>query len=709
MTRDLPPALVWPGHHRSRGATYDGAGTNFAVWAPDATQVFVSLFDDDGRETRRALPDLTLGVWHGYLPGVQPGQRYGFRADGPWNPPAGLLFNPDKLLLDPYARAVEGTLTPTPTLAAMTGGGGRNPGDSAAFVPRGVVVGPDDFDWRGDRRPQTPWRRTVIYEAHVKGFTWRLPGVPDLLRGTFAGIGHDATLTYLNDLGVTAVELLPVHQFVSEPDLLERGLTNYWGYNTVGFFAPHAAYSAAGARGQQVDEFKEMVRCLHAAGLEVILDVVYNHTAEAGPTGPVLSFRGFGDVGYYLRSGEGRYVDLTGCGNTVRVAERQVLQLVMDSLRYWVTEMRVDGFRFDLASALCRNGLDVDLHAPFLLAVHQDPVLRDVKLIAEPWDASSEGYLVGRFPPPWCEWNDKYRDTVRDFWRGRGDGVRELASRLSGSSDLHGDDDRLPFASVNFVTSHDGFTLRDLVSYQDKANLANGHENRDGAPDNRSWNCGAEGETDDPGVLRLRHRQAANLLATLLVSTGVPMLTAGDERGRTQGGNNNAYCQDSDLSWLSWDDDREWDHLRDLTRLLLTLRAEHPVLRQRSFFEGLPLSDGKRKDISWLRVSGEEMTGESWADSHLRTLGVFLAGDALRARTSQGPRLHDTSYLIWLHAGDGPVEVTLPTAWADSYRTVFRSDVDVDLVPLAPGCTVTLLDHTFALFEAVRLSRAADR
>jgi glycogen debranching enzyme GlgX len=709
VTRSHAAALVWPGHHQTRGATYDGSGTNFAVWAPEATQVRVCLFDDSGTETRLALPDLTLGVWHGYVPGVQPGQRYGFRVDGPWDPSTGHLFNPDKLLLDPYARAIDGGMTLSPALGAMTDGGEPNPGDSAPFVPRSVVVGPDDFDWEDDRRPETFWRRTVIYEAHVKGLTWCMPGLPDHLRGTFAGIGHDATIGYLKDLGVTAIELLPAQHFVSEPTLLDLGLVNYWGYNTVGFFAPHASYSASGARGEQVREFKQMVKSLHAAGLEIIMDVVYNHTAEGGPTGPALCFRGFGDAGYYLGGSDGRYLDVTGCGNTLQVSERQVLQLVMDSLRYWATEMHVDGFRFDLASALCRNGSDVDLHAPFLMAVHEDPALRDVKLIAEPWDVTCDGYLVGSFPPPWCEWNDKYRDTIRDFWRGLGDGVRDLASRLSGSSDLYADDDRLPFASVNFVTAHDGFTLRDLVSFDTKHNEANGDDNRDGTDNHRSWNCGVEGETDDPDVLRLRHRQAANLLATLLLSTGVPMLTAGDERGWTQGGNNNAFCQDNAVSWVSWDEDSEWRHLHDLTRRLLRLRTDHPVLRQRYFFEGMPLPDGTRKDISWLQPTGDEMTGEAWADSGAQTLGVFLAGDALRAHTPQGVRMHDTSYVMWLHAGGSPVDITLPKAWADHYVTVFRSDAAPDAEPLEPGSSLTLLDHTFALFEAVAVASPGAR
>ncbi len=706
-----PPPVVWPGQHRELGARYDGAGTNFAVWAPSASGVELSLFDDHGHERRVALPEHTLGVWHGYLPGVGPGQRYGFRVSGPWAPTYGRVFDPDKLLLDPYARAIDGDVTPGPPLSARDDGQRGTGGDTAALTARSVVVGTDTFDWGDDRRPDIPWRHTVIYETHVRGLTYQHPDIPPELRGSYAAMGHPATIHYLKDLGVTSIELLPVHHFVSEPELTKRGLANYWGYNSIGFFAPHAAYSASGTRGEQVTEFRQMVKALHAAGLEVILDVVYNHTAEGGADGPVLCFRGLDEASYYRTDGWGMYADVTGCGNTVNVSEPQVLQLVMDSLRYWVTEMHVDGFRFDLAPALIRNGPDVDLRAPFLTAVHQDPVLRQVKLIAEPWDATGEGYLVGRFPPPWCEWNDKYRDAVRDFWRGHAEGVRELASRFSGSSDLYADDGRLPYASVNFVTAHDGFTLRDLVSYNSKHNGANGEHNRDGTDDNRSWNCGVEGETNDPATLSLRRRQAANMMATLLLSTGVPMITAGDERGRTQQGNNNAFCQDNETSWFPWEGlDKDWQHLDRLTRLLLRLRAEHPVLRQRHFFVGTALDERGRKDITWLHPDGTEMTTDDWHDPTLTTLGVFLSGDTLKGANAVGEPRQDASYVLFMHAGDDPVDVTLPEAFAERYMTVFRTDADLDLdpdsafrggEPVAAGAATTLLDRTFALFEVL--------
>jgi isoamylase len=694
---------LWPGRHQVLGATYDGAGTNFAVWAPGADSVSLCLFDDDDFERRLPLSERTLGVWHGYVPATAPGLLYGFRVDGPWDPGAGQAYNPEKLLLDPYARAIDRSLIPHSSLAAARPSLARNPGDSSPYVPRSVVVDPDTFDWGDDHRPDIPWGRTVIYEAHVKGLTWLHPAVPEHQRGTFSGVAHPAVVEYLRDLGVTSIELLPVHHFLTEPWLTDRGMVNYWGYNSIGFFAPHAGYSSSGSRGEQVAEFKQMVKDLHAAGIEVILDVVYNHTAEGGTTGPAVCFRGYDEGAYYRHDGSGRYVDVTGCGNTVNASEPQVLQLVMDSLRYWVSDMHVDGFRFDLASALARGPHgNVNLRAPFLTAIHQDPVLRGVKIIAEPWDATSQGYLVGRFPPPWCEWNDKYRDGVRDFWRGQSGGVRELASRFSGSSDLYADDGRSPFSSVNYVTAHDGFTLRDLVSYNDKHNSANGEDNRDGNNANHSWNCGAEGESDDPGIRALRQRQAANLLATLLLSTGVPMLTAGDERGRTQRGNNNAFCQDNDVSWLSWREDPDWGHLHDLTRRLLALRAAHPVLRRRYFFDGQPQDDSGGKDITWLTAAGEEMTEADWQDRSTATLGIFLAGDQLRAFDRQGVRRRDTSYLLWLHAGSEPVDVTLPQAWADHYVEVVRTDTPAPVMdPWKPGSTLTLLDHCLALFEAV--------
>src|SRR3954452_8328001 len=538
-------APVWPGSHQPLGATWSDASTNFAVFAPGATSVQLCLFDDpddpddsgaaDGRlvERRLDLTEHTLGIWHGAVPAIPRGQRYGFRADGPWDPARGLVFNPAKLLLDPYARAVSGSLDPGGPIYGYQRAPRADPeqlrvaqlgppctADSAPYVPKSVVVH-DDFDWEDDDlvRPRTRWTDTVIYELHVKGFTKLHAEVPEAIRGTYAGLTTNAAVHYLKDLGVTTVELLPVHQFLPEPDLATRGLTNYWGYNSIGFFAPHNAYSSTEDRGEQVNEFKAMVKALHRAGLEVILDVVYNHTAEGSPLGPTLSFRGLDDVGYYCRADAERdgatYFDVTGCGNTVNAAYPPALRLILDSLRYWVTEMHVDGFRFDLAPALTRTGHRVDFGGHFITTISQDPILRHVKLIAEPWDASMDGYQVGRFPPPWCEWNDKYRDTVRDFWRLESGGIRDIASRLAGSSDLYADDGRSPYASINFVTAHDGFTLRDLVTYDRKHNEANGEHNRDGTDNNRSWNCGVEGETDNEQVLRLRHKQASNLLVTL--------------------------------------------------------------------------------------------------------------------------------------------------------------------------------------------------
>ncbi len=666
--------VAWPGSHEPRGASWSPESTNFAVFAPDATGVEVCLVDGEGRETRYRLPERTLGTWHGAVPGVAVGQRYGLRADGPWDPARGQVFNRAKLLVDPCARAVT---TPLPgagmeyadsTYGYVRSGvppatyAERDDRDSAPHVPLSVVVH-DDFDWGDDRPPGTSWTDTVVYELHVKGFTQRLDAIPEQLRGTYAGLASPEATGYLRDLGVTTVELLPVQQFLSEPAVAARGQRNYWGYNTLGFFAPHGAYSAAGDGGGQVTEFKAMVKALHAAGLEVVLDVVYNHTAEGPYVGPTLSLRGLDEGGYYKRANPSwdptAYLDITGCGNTLDAAYPPALRLVLDSLRYWVTEMHVDGFRFDLASALARTGAAVDLRGSFLTAIGQDPVLRDVKLIAEPWDATGEGYLVGRFPPPFVEWNDRYRDTVRDFWRTASGGIRDVATRLSGSSDLYGDDGRAPYASVNFVTAHDGFTLRDLVSYNHKHNEANGEQNRDGTDNNRSWNCGVEGPTDDPDVLRLRHRQAANLMATLCLSTGVPMLTMGDERGRTQGGNNNAYVLDDETSWLDWSDD-SWSDLLALTRSALALRRAHLTLRQRHFFVGRPARDGGLPDLAWLHPRGSGMTHDDWHDPELHTVGMFVSGEALRSRGPRGEAHRDASFLLWCHAGAAPVEVLVP-------------------------------------------------
>ena len=686
-----PPMPVWPGTPMPLGARYrvgpDGvAGTNFALWAGGAEAVELCLFDaagPEGGETRVPLTELTHEIWHGFLPGVLPGQRYGFRVHGRWDPWTGARWNPAKLLLDPYARAVDGEFGLPPEVYAhvrdwpqqQVADTVRDDRDSAPFVPKGVVVHDDttDDEWMDDRRPKTPWADSVIYELHVGGFTKLHPGIPEELRGTYAGLAHPAAIEHLVKLGVTAVELLPVHQFAHEDHLLRRGLKNYWGYNSIGYFAPHAGYAATGTAGQQVGEFKRMVRALHEAGIEVILDVVYNHTAEAGELGPMLSLKGIDNRGYYrLQSDARRYTDYTGCGNTLHVVQPHVLRLITDSLRYWVTEMGVDGFRFDLAAALARSMHDVDMLSPFLAVIAQDPVLRRVKLIAEPWDVGSGGYQVGAFPPLWTEWNDRYRNAVRDFWRGALPDVRDLGYRLSGSSDLYAWGGRRPYASVNFITAHDGYTLRDLVSYERKHNEANGEGNRDGTDDNRSWNCGVEGETDDERVKALRRRQLRNLLTTLLLSTGVPMLVAGDELGRTQRGSNNAYCQDNEISWVDWGlrEDPGWAALTDLTARLIDLRHRHPVLRRRAFFSGRAHSADGIRDLAWFTARGTEMTERDWY-APAATLGMYLSGRDIPGRDERGAPIVDDSFLAVLHAGHRPVSFVLPgPPWAERYEVV---------------------------------------
>ncbi|MFJ3724861.1 glycogen debranching protein GlgX [Streptomyces sp. NPDC090045] len=688
-TRPGPP--VWPGSSHPLGARFhrgpDGtAGTNFALWAQGAEAVELCLFDAEGAETRCSLTELTHEIWHGFVPGVRPGQRYGFRVHGRWDPWTGARFNPAKLLLDPYARAVDGDFTLPPEVYGHVrdwpqqyiADTVRDDRDSAPHVPKGVVVHDDD-DWADDVRPKTPWADSVIYELHVRGFTMRHPGVPEELRGTYAGLAHPAAVEHLVKLGVTAVELLPVHQFAHEDHLLRRGLRNHWGYNSIGYFAPHAGYSSSGTTGQQVGEFKRMVRALHAAGIEVILDVVYNHTAEAGELGPTLSLRGIDNRGYYrLQSDQRRYADYTGCGNTLHAGRPHVLRLITDSLRYWVTEMGVDGFRFDLAAALARSMHDVDMLSPFLAVIAQDPVLRRVKLIAEPWDVGSGGYQVGAFPPLWTEWNDRYRDAVRDFWRGALPDVRDLGYRLSGSSDLYAWGGRRPYASVNFVTAHDGFTLRDLVSYERKHNEENGEANRDGTNDNRSWNCGAEGESDDPRIGALRRRQLRNLLTTLLLSTGVPMLVAGDEFGRTQGGNNNAYCQDNETGWVDWSllEDPAWRELFALTERLISLRQAHPVLRRRAFFSGRPQGADGLRDLAWFTPAGAEMTERDWY-APAAALGMFLSGRDIPGRDERGRQVTDDSFLALLHTGDRPLAWVLPGApWAEAYELVLDTSLE---------------------------------
>lgn len=720
-----PRQPVWPGSPQPLGARYhagpDGvSGTNFALWAGGAEGVEVCLFDDDGGETRRALTELTHEIWHGFLPGVRPGQRYGYRVHGRWDPWSGARWNPAKVLLDPYARAVDGDFTlppevyghvrdwPEQQLADTV----RDDRDSGPYVPKGVVVhsgttsGPDD-EWLDDRRPKTPWADTVLYELHVRGFTRRHPDIPERLRGTYAGLAHPAALEHLTRLGVTAVELLPVHQFAHEHHLLRRGLRNYWGYNSVGYFAPHAGYAAYGTRGGQVGEFRDMVRALHQAGIEVILDVVYNHTAEAGELGPMLSLRGIDNRGYYrLTDDPRRYADYTGCGNTLHVVQPQVLRLITDSLRYWVQEMGVDGFRFDLAAALARSMHDVDMLSPFLAVIAQDPVLRRVKLIAEPWDVGNGGYQVGAFPPLWTEWNDRYRDAVRDFWRGALPDVRDLGYRLSGSSDLYAWGGRRPYASVNFVTAHDGYTLRDLVTYERKHNEANGEDNRDGTDDNRSWNCGVEGESDDADFNAVRRRQLRNMLTTLLLSTGVPMLVAGDEFGRTQGGNNNAYCQDNEVSWVDWSllEVPAWRELFTLTSRLVALRRAHPVLRRKAFFSGHPQGPDGLRDLAWFNAEGEEMTATDWYAPGT-TLAMFLSGRDIPGRDVRGEPITDDSFLAVLHAGDEPLNFPLPGApWATTYELLLDTGEENQTEP--PGTVHPAQAHLTLPPRSIHLLRA---
>ncbi len=694
----------WPGHWTPLGATWDGEATNVAIWAPLAERVELCVLSN-GTEARYVLADRTFDTWHGKFPELKPGMRYGFRVHGPWDPTHGQRFNPAKLLLDPYAKAITGDLTydrsvfghRRDSLDVEGDDLELNDLDSAKHVPTSVVVADDEFDWSDEQRPDVPWADTVVYELHVRGFTKRHPDVPEELRGTYAGLAHPAVLDHLTSLGVTTVELLPVHHFISEAHLAQRGLTNFWGYNSVGFFAPHAAYSSSGTRGEQVREFKSMVKALHAAGLEVVLDVVYNHTGEGGQAGPTVSFRSIANDRYYRVNDGGRfYQDYTGTGNTLDLHYPHVLQLVMDSLRYWVTEMHVDGFRFDLASALARSMHDVDMLGSFFKVIQQDPVLSEVKLIAEPWDVGSGGYQVGEFPHLWCEWNDKYRNTVRDFWRGKGPGVRDLAFRLSGSSDLYADDGRSPYASINFVTAHDGFTMRDLVSYDRKHNEANGEDNRDGSDDNRSWNSGVEGETEDGDVVALRRRQIQNLLTTLLVSTGVPMLVAGDEMGRTQGGNNNAYCQDNETSWVDWSLREPYGDVLEVVRGLLALRRTEPVFRQRHFFEGRPAVEGGRKDIAWFREDGVELKDDDWFDLSRRTIGMFLSGDAIGERSPRGEPIVGQSYLLWMHSGADGVDVTLPSLpWGRSYEPALGGGAAV-----AAGATIRLAGRSTLLLLA---------
>ncbi|GAA2154221.1 glycogen operon protein [Humibacillus xanthopallidus] len=661
---------IWPGKPYPLGATYDGSGVNFAVFSEVAERIELCLIDDDFVETRIDLPETDGFVWHGYVPYVQPGQRYGFRVHGPYAPDKGHRCNPSKFLLDPYAKAIEGQAENDQSLYSYTFGDPKaatttkiNLDDSVRHTMHSVVINPF-FDWGDDRPPRHEYHESVIYEAHVKGLSMMHPEIPEEIRGTYAAIAHPAMIKHLSELGITAIELMPVHQFVQDAPLIDRGLSNYWGYNTIGFLAPHNAYAAGGQRGQQVLEFKAMVKALHAAHIEVILDVVYNHTAEGNHLGPTLAFRGLDNNSYYRLVSDDltHYYDTTGTGNSLLMRSPHVLQLIMDSLRYWVTEMHVDGFRFDLAATLARQFHEVDKLSAFFDLIQQDPVVSQVKLIAEPWDVGEGGYQVGNFPPLWTEWNGKYRDTVRDFWRGEGGALGEFASRFTGSSDLYEHSGRKPIASINFVTAHDGFTLRDLVSYNDKHNEANGEGNNDGESHNRSWNCGVEGPTNDPKVRDLRLRQQRNFITTLLLSQGVPMLLHGDELGRTQGGNNNGYCQDNDISWIQWVLDSDDQKLLTFTQSVVKLRREHPVFRRRRFFAGSADHGGESElgDIAWFTPDAEHMDEDAWRNGLAKSLMVFLNGSAIPGPDPRGNPVLDDSFLVMFNAYSEPLSFTLP-------------------------------------------------
>jgi glycogen operon protein len=656
---------MWPGRPYPLGATYDGAGVNFALFSEIADRVELCLIDDDLNETRLELIEIDGYVWHAYLPRIQPGQRYGYRVHGPYEPGSGHRCNPAKLLLDPYAKAIDGQIDGDESLYSYRFGDGfqLNDSDSLGHTMLSVVTNPY-FDWGQDRPPGHQYHDSVIYEMHVKGLTMTHPGIPEELRGTYAGVGHPATIDHLTALGVTAVELLPVHQFVNDPYLVDQGLSNYWGYNTIGFLAPHNGYASSSVAAQQTLEFKAMVKALHAANIEVILDVVYNHTAEGNELGPTLSFRGIDNAAYYrlVDSNKQHYYDTTGTGNSLLMRHPHVLQLIMDSLRYWVLDMHVDGFRFDLAATLARQFHEVDKLSAFFDIIQQDPVISQVKLIAEPWDLGDGGYQVGNFPPLWTEWNGKYRDTVRDYWRGEPASLAEFASRISGSSDLYAHSARRPTASINFVVAHDGFTLRDLVSYERKHNEANGENNADGESHNRSWNCGVEGETDDPAINALRLQQQRNFITTLMVSQGVPMLAHGDELGRTQRGNNNVYAQDNELSWVNWDLNADAKELLGFTSAAIALRKAHPVLRRRRFFAGDAQHGGRSAigDIEWLKPDGSVMDENSWNSGFIRSLMVFLNGDAIPELDQIGRRVVDDHFLLLFNAHFDAIAFTLP-------------------------------------------------
>lgn len=670
---------IWPGQPYPLGPSYDGVGANFSIFSEVAEKVELCFFDDDGNETRMALPEVSGFCWHGYIPNIEAGQRYGYRVHGPWEPGRGCRCNPAKLLLDPYAKAVEGQVQWDPSVLPYEMedlDGPPSQSDSAPFVPKCVVINPY-FDWGNDVSLKVPLHDTIIYEMHVKGFTMRHPEIPPDLRGTYLGIAHTASIEYLKKLGVTSVELMPVHQFIHDGALVERGLRNYWGYNSIGYLAPHNEYGARGQLGQQVQEFKHMVRTLHESGIEVILDVVYNHTAEGNHLGPVLCFKGIDNQAYYRLTDEDPryYMDFTGTGNSLNMRHPHVLQLIMDSLRYWVLEMHVDGFRFDLASTLARELHEVDRLSAFFDLIQQDPVVSQVKLIAEPWDVGDGGYQVGNFPPLWSEWNGKYRDCIRDLWRGEDQTLAEFAYRFTGSSDLYENTSRRPYASINFVTAHDGFTINDLVSYNEKHNEANGEDSRDGENFNRSWNCGKEGPAQELEIRTLRDRQKRNFLVTLFLSQGIPMLLGGDEIGRTQQGNNNAYCQDNEVSWYDWSATDE-DFL-EFTRKLIQFRQSHPVFKRRRWFQGRAVKGSELHDIGWFTHEGEEMTTADWENRVTKSLAIYLNGEAIATPDAWGGGILDDSFFVLLNAHFEPVSFSIPDReWGKQWEKILDTKDD---------------------------------
>ncbi|GAB3530086.1 glycogen debranching protein GlgX [Pontibacter brevis] len=668
-TKNQKKTTTYPGSPYPLGATPDEEGVNFAIYADNATGVELCLFnsvEDDKESSKIKMVERSHQVWHTYVPGLKPGQLYGYRVHGPHDPQNGHRYNPNKLLIDPYAKAISGTIEWHDSLFGYKFGHpdedlSMNETDSAPFIPKAVVVD-STFNWEGDKAPKIPYYKSIIYETHVKGFTQMHPDIPEEIRGTYAGLAHPVTIKYLQELGITAIELMPVHHFITDRYLVEKGLTNYWGYNSIGFFAPDVRYSSSGTLGEQVTEFKNMVKALHKAGIEVILDVVYNHTGEGNHMGPTLSFKGIDNASYYrlVEDNKRYYMDYTGTGNTMNANLPSVLRLIMDSLRYWITEMHVDGFRFDLASTLARELHEVDRLSSFFDIIHQDPVISQVKLIAEPWDVGEGGYQVGNFPPGWTEWNGKYRDCMRDYWRGENSMLAEFAERFTGSSDLYQDDYRRPTASINFITAHDGFTLNDLVSYNEKHNMENGENNNDGESHNRSWNCGAEGPTDDPEILALRAKQKRNFLTTLFLSQGVPMLVAGDEISRTQNGNNNAYCQDNEISWLNWD--KADSELLEFTKKLIDLRKNHPVFCRRRWFQGQPIKGIGIEDIAWFLPEGTEMNDEHWNHDYAKSLAVFLNGHGIHSVGPKGKQVKDDSFYVIFNAHYEPLDYKLPPA-----------------------------------------------